>query len=55
VLERVLRDIELAMRLGVSGTPAFVARGALIPGERWWIEDYLWQAGQIRRRAAQSR
>ena len=47
--QRVVADVELAMRLGVSGTPAFVSRGALIPGERWIVESYLWQTGQIAR------
>jgi hypothetical protein len=48
--ERVVRDVELAMRLGVSGTPSFVSRGVAVPGERWVVEGYLWQTGQIARR-----
>jgi hypothetical protein len=41
---RVLRDIGLAMRLGIVATPAFLYRGTLLPGERGLIEDYLWQS-----------
>jgi hypothetical protein len=41
---RVLRDISLAMRLGVVTTPAFLYRGTLLPGERGVFEDYLWQS-----------
>jgi len=47
--QRVLADVELAMRLGVSGTPMFISRGALVAGERWIVEGYLWQTGQIAR------
>jgi len=47
--QRVLADVELAMRVGVSGTPMFISRGALVAGERWIIEGYLWQTGQIAR------
>ena len=41
---RVLRDIGLAMRLGIVATPAFLYRGTLLPGERGLIEDYLWES-----------
>jgi hypothetical protein len=41
---RVLRDISLAMRLGIMATPSFVHRGTLIPGERGLLEDFLWQS-----------
>jgi hypothetical protein len=41
---RVLRDISLAMRLGVMATPSFLYRGTLLPGERGQFEDYLWQS-----------
>jgi hypothetical protein len=51
---RVAEDLELAMRLGVSGTPTFVSRGTLVPGERWIVEGYLWQTGQIARPKASS-
>jgi hypothetical protein len=47
--QRVLADVELAMRVGVSGTPMFISRGALVAGERWIVEGYLWQTGQIAR------
>ena len=47
--DRVVHDVELAMRLGVSGTPAFLNRGVLVSGERWVIEGYLWQTGQAAR------
>jgi protein-disulfide isomerase len=39
---RVLRDISLAQRLGVMGTPSFLFRGTLLPGERGVLEDFLW-------------
>ncbi len=39
---RVLRDISLAQRLGVMGTPSFLYRGTLFPGEKGLLEDYLW-------------
>ena len=38
---RVLRDISLAQRLGVMGTPSFLFRGTLLPGEKGVLEDYL--------------
>lgn len=38
---RVLRDISLAQRLGVTGTPSFLFRGTLLPGEKGVLEDYL--------------
>jgi protein-disulfide isomerase len=41
---RVLRDISLAMRLGIVATPSFLYRGTLVPGERGQLEDYLWQS-----------
>ena len=41
---RVLRDISLAMRLGIVATPSFLYRGALVPGERGQLEDFLWQS-----------
>jgi protein-disulfide isomerase len=39
--DRVLRDISLAQRLGVMGTPSFLFRGTLLPGEKGALEDYL--------------
>jgi protein-disulfide isomerase len=41
---RVLRDISLAMRLGIVATPSFLYRGTLLPGERGQFETYLWQS-----------
>jgi hypothetical protein len=41
---RVLRDISLAMRLGLVTTPSFLYRGTLLPGEKGLFEDYLWQS-----------
>jgi predicted DsbA family dithiol-disulfide isomerase len=38
---RVLSDISLAMRLGIVATPSFLYRGALVPGEKGQLEDYL--------------
>ena len=38
---RVVRDIELASRLGITGTPAFVVDGRLVPGERGFLENEL--------------
>ena len=38
---RVLGDIGLAMRLGVTGTPSFLFRGTLLPGEKDLLEAYL--------------
>ena len=39
--ERVVRDVELATRLGVGATPAFVVDGRLVPGERGFLEGEL--------------
>jgi hypothetical protein len=39
--DRVLRDIELASRLGIHGTPSFVLDGKLVPGERGYLENAL--------------
>jgi hypothetical protein len=39
--DRVLRDIRLAVRLGVSGTPAFIHEGNFISGEKDLFETYL--------------
>jgi protein-disulfide isomerase len=41
---RVLRDIGLAMRLGVFVTPAFLYRGTLLPGEKGRLETFLWES-----------
>jgi thioredoxin family protein len=41
---RVLRDVGLAMRLGITATPAFLYRGALLPGEKGFLETYLWES-----------
>jgi predicted DsbA family dithiol-disulfide isomerase len=38
---RVLRDVDLAMRLGVMVTPAFLYRGTLLPGEKGLLETFL--------------
>ncbi len=38
---RVLRDIELAMRLGISGAPSFIHRGTFISGEKDLLESYV--------------
>jgi predicted DsbA family dithiol-disulfide isomerase len=38
--ERVLRDIRLAIRLGLSGTPAFLHEGNFVSGERELFEAY---------------
>ena len=40
---RVLRDIGLAMRLGVVATPSFIYKGALLPGEKGQLEVYLFE------------
>ncbi len=42
--DRVLRDIELALRLGIHGTPAFVLDGRLVPGERGVLENAVFLA-----------
>lgn len=39
--ERVLRDLELATRLGIHGTPTFVLDGRIVPGERGYLENAL--------------
>lgn len=44
--ERVVRDVELATRLGIGATPAFVLDGRLVPGERGFLE------GELARRVA---
>jgi hypothetical protein len=41
---RVVRDVGLAMRLGITATPAFLYRGALLPGEKGLLETYLWES-----------
>jgi Protein-disulfide isomerase len=41
---RVLRDVGLAMRLGVMGTPSFLYRGTLLPGEKGRLETFLWES-----------
>ncbi len=38
--ERVLRDIRLAIRLGLSGTPAFLHAGNFVSGEKELFEAY---------------
>ena len=42
--DHVLRDIELALRLGIHGTPAFVLDGRLVPGERGMLENAVFLA-----------
>jgi hypothetical protein len=39
--ERVVSDIRLAMRLGLSGTPSFLHEGNFVSGERELFEAYL--------------
>lgn len=39
--QRVLRDIFLAVRLGISATPAFVHEGNFVSGEKDLFETYL--------------
>jgi len=39
--ERVARDIRLAIRLGLSGTPSFLHEGNFVSGERELFEAYL--------------
>lgn len=41
--DRVLRDIRLAMRLGVVATPAFIHEGNVVSGEKQLLEAYLSQ------------
>ena len=38
---RVLGDIGLSVRLGITGPPAFVLDGRLLPGERGFLENAL--------------
>ncbi|MCA1580564.1 MAG: DsbA family protein [Acidobacteria bacterium] len=51
--DRVLHDIELALRLGIHGTPAFVLDGRLVPGERGLLENavFLARGGPSAKRA----
>lgn len=42
--DHVLRDIELALRLGIHGTPTFVLDGLLVPGDRGVLENALFAA-----------
>jgi hypothetical protein len=42
---RVARDVELAARIGVGGTPAFIVDGRLVPGERGFLEGELARRG----------
>lgn len=39
--ERVLKDIDLALRIGAHGTPIFVLDGRLVPGPRGFLENAL--------------
>jgi protein-disulfide isomerase len=39
--ERIVRDVRLAMRLGLSGTPAFLHEGNFVSGEPDLFEAYL--------------
>jgi protein-disulfide isomerase len=39
--ERVIRDIEMALRLGLSGTPAFFYRGQFLTGEKGLAEKAI--------------
>lgn len=39
--QRVVRDIELAMRLGLNGTPVFFYEGALLTSETGVAESYI--------------
>ena len=41
--ERIVRDIGLAMRLGIAVTPAFLFHGTLVSGEKGLLETYLWE------------
>lgn len=43
--QRVARDIALAIRLGIEGTPRFVHEGTLVAGERGVLENYLEHTG----------
>jgi protein-disulfide isomerase len=38
---RVLRDIELGVRLGLSGTPDFFYKGVFLTSEAGLAEDYI--------------
>lgn len=44
---RVLADILLAMRLGISSTPFFVHDGTLVSGESGLLEGYLEKSGSL--------
>jgi hypothetical protein len=54
--ERVLRDIELALRLGLNSTPVFFYRGTLLTGESQLAESYIQEelgnAGRVSGREA---
>ncbi len=39
--DRVLADIDLAVRIGAHGTPLFVLDGRLVPGQRGFLENAL--------------
>jgi protein-disulfide isomerase len=39
--DRVLRDVELALRLGLNGTPVFFYRGAFLPSDPNLAESYI--------------
>ena len=39
--ERVLSDMQLGIRIGVTGTPTFVLDGLLVPGPRGMLENAL--------------
>jgi hypothetical protein len=39
--ERIVSDIRLAIRLGLSGTPSFLHEGNFVSGERELFEAYL--------------
>jgi len=41
--ESVVKDIELAMRLGITGTPSFVTEGTFLSGEKGLLESYLFE------------
>ncbi len=39
--DRVLRDVQLALRLGLNGTPVFFYRGAFLPSDPNVAESYI--------------
>ena len=39
--DRVVRDVELAMRLGLNGTPVFFYRGAFLTSDPNLVESYI--------------